>query len=121
MLTKILFTLGVVALVIALVRFRDRPARRPDTPKAMPPRLPWVRPLAVAVVAVMLLASVVAVYLQWRDSHQVMQVQVIDSGTGRRSTYRVYRGELQERRFVTLDGRVVQLAETERLEVKVAP
>jgi len=121
MLTKILFTLAVIGLVIVMVRFRDRPARAtvPRTEKAA--GKPWIKALAASVIILMLVATMVFVYLNWRDSHQIMQVQVIDSRSGRVSEYRVYRGQLQERRFITSDGRQVQLAETERLEVAAAP
>ncbi|HID46110.1 MAG TPA: hypothetical protein EYP34_10185 [Chromatiaceae bacterium] len=121
MLTKILFTLAVAAVVFAMVRFRGRPSRSPAPPPVKKARSPWVKVLAISVVVMMLAGTAVIIYLNWRDSHQIMQVQVIDSGSGRVSTYRVYRGELQERYFVTLDGRRVQLAETERLEVVAAP
>ncbi len=121
MLTKILFTLAVIGLVIAMVRFRDRPARTParHPPKQLGKR--WPKVLAISVVMLMLAGTAVIIYLNWRDSHQILQVQVIDSRSGRVSDYQVYRGQLQERRFVTLDGRQVQLAETERLEVAAPP
>ncbi|WP_456404826.1 hypothetical protein [Thiolapillus sp.] len=121
MLTKILFTLAVIGLVIAVVKFRGRPARAPLPRTEKKAGKPWIKALAVSTIILMLVATVVIVYLHWRDSHQVMQVQVIDSRSGRISEYQVYRGQLQERRFVTLDGRQVQLAETERLEVAAAP
>ncbi len=121
MLTKILFTLAVIGLVFATVRFRGRPARAPAPPPKKPAGKPWIKALAVSVIVLMLVGTAVIIYLNWRDSHQVLQVQVIDSRSGRVSNYQVYRGELQERRFVTLDGRQVRLAETERLEVAAAP
>ena len=121
MLTKILFTLAVIAVVFAMVRFRDRPARRPAPLPVKKTGRPWIKVLAIAVIVLMLAGTAVIIYLNWRDSHQIMQVQVIDSGSGRVSNYKVYRGELQERRFVTVNGRQVQLAETERLEVAAAP
>lgn len=121
MVTKIIFTLAVIALVVVLVRFRQRPAHRPAAKPPTAVRSGWFKGVAIAVVVVMLAGSVVILYLHWRDSHQVLQVKVIDSRSGRVSEYQVYRGRLGERGFETLDGRRVTLAETERLEVAAAP
>lgn len=120
MLTKILFTLAVIGLVVVVVRFRGRPARTPAPRSEKKVGKPWMKALAISVIVLMLVGTAVIIYLNWRDSHQIMQVQVVDASSGRVSEYQVYRGQLQERRFVTLDGRQVQLAETERLEVVVA-
>ncbi|WP_456413501.1 hypothetical protein [Thiolapillus sp.] len=121
MLTKILFTLAVIGLVFAMVRFRGRPARAPAPPPRKKAEKRWLKALAVAVIALMLAGTAVIIYLNWRDSHQILQVQVIDSRSGRVSNYQVVRGQLQERDFITVDGRQVRLAETERLEVAAAP
>lgn len=121
MLTKILFTLLVIALVIATVRFRNRVVEAPAPVVEKPAGKPWIKILAVAVVGLMIVVSSMFLYLHWRDSNQIMQVNVIDSGSGRISHYRVYRGKLQENSFETIDGRFVQLAKTERLEISVQP
>jgi heme/copper-type cytochrome/quinol oxidase subunit 2 len=121
MITKLLFTLAVIALVVFLVKFRQRPvpARAVVAPRR--PNLRLIRTIAIATVVVMFAAILVTVYLGWRDSHQLLQVRVIDSRSGRVSEYEVYRGHLGERSFETVDGRQVRLAETERLEVATAP
>lgn len=119
MLTKLLFTLAVVALVVGLVKVRRRP-----TPVARPARRAfWRMAVMVAgvVVAVMLGGTLVMLWLHWQDRHQVLQVSVIDAATGKATRYRVRRGDLGERVFVTLDGRRVQLADTDRLEVAAEP
>jgi hypothetical protein len=121
MLTKILFTLAVIALVIATVRFRNRTLKTPAPVVEKTRRKPWIRFLAMAVVSLMVVVSAVFLYLHWRDSNQIMQVSVIDSSSGRVSHYRVYRGKLEEKGFQTVDGRYVQLAKTERLEVAAQP
>ncbi len=119
MLTKIIFTLAVVGLVILVARFRGRPARTPAPAVREKPGKAWMKGMALAVIGIMIAGSMLAIWLFWRDAHQVMQVRVIDSRSGRVSEYRAYRGSLEERSFETLDGRRVRLAETERLEVAV--
>ncbi|RTZ80340.1 MAG: hypothetical protein DSZ01_02360 [Gammaproteobacteria bacterium] len=121
MVTKFIFTLAVIALVVFLVKFRQRPvpARAPVVSRKPDTRL--IRLIAVVTLVVMLTGSLVMIYLSWRDSHQRLQVKVIDSRSGRVSEYEVYRGRLGERSFETVDGRQVRLAETERLEVAASP
>lgn len=121
MLSKILFTLAVIALVIVSVRFRNRTLRTPALVAEKPLGKPWIKLLAMAVISLMIVVSAVFLYLHWRDSSQIMQVNVIDSSTGRISHYQVYRGDLEESAFETVDGRYVRLAKTERLEVAVQP
>ena len=117
MLTKIVFTLAVIGLVILVVRFRGRPARSPVQAPQKRSRSPWVKGLALSVIGVMIAGSALTLWLFWRDAHQVMQVRVIDSRSGRVSEYQAYRGSLGEHSFETLDGRQVHLAATERMEV----
>ncbi len=117
MLTKIVFTLAVIGLVILVVRFRGRPARSQVPVPKKKSGAPWIKGMALSVIGVMIAGSVVTLWLFWRDAHQVMQVRVIDSRSGRVSEYQAYRGSLQEHSFETLDGRQVHLAATERMEV----
>jgi len=122
MLTKIIFTAAVIAIVVALMRFRrqrealvsrDEPRliNPPGSKKSMP-----IRWLATAAVSLMLIASGVLLYNHWQDSNVVITVKVVDAGSGKSETYRAYRGDVEDREFVTVDGIRVVLAETERLE-----
>jgi hypothetical protein len=120
MIGKILFTLAVILLVALIWRTRS-PGRVAGRP---PPRLvnsapsrQWpVKGLAVAVVTLMLLASAFLLYDHWRDNSEVIYIRVVDAGTGRAAEYQAQRGDIQDREFVTTDGRRIVLAETERLE-----
>jgi hypothetical protein len=123
MIGKILFTLGVIALVALIWRTRQ-PVRAVDTTPRLinpkrPRRLEMFRYLAFGVVAVLLAASVYLLYDHWRDRHEIVHVRVIDASSGRYSEYRVRRGDIGDRRFVTEDGREIVLAETERLETSI--
>jgi len=122
MLTKILFTAAVVLAVVGLMRFRrqrealvarDEPRLvNPVTRKKSMP-IAW---LATIAVTLMLIASGVLLYNHWKDSNVVITVRVVDAGSGKSETYRAYRGDVDDREFVTVDGIRVVLAETERLE-----
>ncbi len=70
----------------------------------------------MAVVVVLLAASVYLIYDHWRDGSEVIFIRVVDAGSGRAAEYRAQRGDIQDREFITTDGRRIVLAETERLE-----
>jgi hypothetical protein len=120
MLGKVLFTIAVI-LVVALI-WRTRRPQSPDdqAPPLLinPPqsRRSPLRLLALAVVVMMLLASAFLLYEHWRDTSEVIFIRVVDAGSGRATEYRAQRGDIQDREFVTTDGRRIVLAETERLE-----
>jgi hypothetical protein len=120
MIGKILFTLGVI-LVVGLIWRTRRPAypRERPPPRLINPVQPrrWpIKGLALAVGVLMLLASGYLLYDHWRDSNEVIYIRVVDAGSGRAAEYRAHRGDIEEREFVTTDGRRVVLADTERLE-----
>ena len=75
-----------------------------------------MRLLALAVVVLMLLGSAYLLYEHWRDGSEVIFIRVVDAGSGRAVEYRAQRGDIMDREFVTVDGRRIVLAETERLE-----
>lgn len=120
MIGKVLFTLAVI-LVVALIWRTRQPrhvAERPPPRLINPPaaRRSPVRGLAVAVVVLLLLASAYMLYEHWRDTTEVIYIRVVDAGSGRSSEYRAQRGDIDDREFVTIDGRRIVLADTERLE-----
>ena len=121
MLTKVLFTIAVVLAVIFFSRLRRRPGL--DAPTAYQPDATsgvfsygLMRWLASVVVVLMVVGAAFYLYLDWRGASEIVRVRVIDAGTGKSSEYEVYRGEIEDRSFRTVDGRRVILAETERME-----
>lgn len=118
MLTKILFTIAVIAVVILISKAGQRPKQVvAGSPDPSPRGRRWIKVLAIAVISLMLVASAVYIYLEWQLANEVLVVQVIDTRSGRTSEYLVTRGKLEDRAFQTRDGRYVRLAETERMEV----
>jgi len=120
MVTKILFTAAV--FVIVYLAFRTR-LRRPPAPAGgnyLPPRgdrprLPRVA--AWSLVVLMLLATGMFLYAEWREAYQVVTVRVINSHTGVARSYRARLKDVQGRSFATLDGRMVTLADVESMEL----
>lgn len=128
MITKILFTAAVIALVYLVARNRGTTVKG-EALKQIPAtaeinrnddtRIP--RYLAYAFLGLMLAGSGVFIFLQWQDQYRVVTVRVVNTNTGKSVDYRARRGDVQERSFETLDGRRVVLAAVERLELGVAP
>ncbi len=119
MLLKILLTIAVVLGAMFALRKRARsvqqsPAPVTLQPKAIPPRLPHYA--AYGLVSIMLAGAFYFVYLEWVDSHQIVTVRIIDTRSGNTVSYEAHRGDVAERSLLTLDGKMVSLAEVERME-----
>ena len=117
MFTKLLFTAGLIGLVYLGIRTRLRtppPAPAP-APATVPSRLP--RLAAWALIGLMLLISSVILFFEWREGYRIVDLRVINTNTGSSQSYRAHKGDVEDRRFITVDGRVVTLADIERLEM----
>ncbi len=128
MLTKILFTAAVIAVVYLLAKNRSQsgsdapgqPVARVTDQSGEPSsqqsqKLP--RYLAYGLLFIMLAGSGSFVFMEWRDQYRVVMVRVVNTNTGRAVEYEARRGDVEERSFETLDGRRVVLADVERLEL----
>jgi hypothetical protein len=122
MITKILFTIAIIATVIFVSRYRSgrrgRPLRIPSAAGPAPSRSPVpMRLAAYAAIGLIIAATALWLLLEWRSAHEILRVRVINSATGSASEYEAYRSDIGQRSFRTVDGRRVNLAEVERLEV----
>lgn len=122
MLTKILLILGVIVIVVLAARNRDRPI--PESTSTSSVRKPASSPARIT--AWVLIGVIIAITLgysalQWRDSTEVVTVKVVNSNTGKSVSYQVSRDQVGDRRFRTVDGRTIVLAEVERIEVGSPP
>jgi len=72
---------------------------------------------AYGALAIALVGCALFIYLQWQDTWRVVTVRVINAGSGIESTYQAYKGDVEDRSFTTTDGRRVNLAEVERMEL----
>lgn len=57
------------------------------------------------------------VYSHWRSSGQLVEVQVFNVDTGKKTFYEAFKSDIHGRTFVTQDGRSITLADVERLEI----
>ena len=56
-------------------------------------------------------------YFQWQDDHTVLTVNLHRENQSQPVSYRVYKYQLLDRSFITIDGTVVTVAGSERMEV----
>ncbi len=117
MLTKILFTLAVILVVALVFRVKNTPAKPAAAAKATPNK----GGVSAAMVAYTLLALVIAIsalvfVLHWQDQHRVIDIQVTNS-QGEVLKYQAYKKTIEGRRFTTIDGVSVDLADSDRIEI----
>jgi len=124
MLTKLLLTLAVIAIAWLVVTNQTRrealvrrPVMRPAGASSVATNPTVIRLLAYGLLLSMVLGSGFLLYQHWRDEYQVVTVKVINTRTGQAVAYAARRGDVADRQFETLDGRVVHVAEIERIEV----
>ena len=119
MLTKILFTLAVILVVALVFRVKNTPAK-PVKPTAAQTQN-RKGGVSAAMVAYTLLGLVIAIsalvfVLHWQDQHQVIDIQVTNS-QGNALKYQAYKKAIEGRRFTTIDGVSVDLADSDRIEI----
>lgn len=126
MLTKLLLTATVILVAWLVVRNRwrsgddqvPRLAAEPRSDRSEPgPLMPRgaVKLAAYGLVILMLVGSGVYLFQGWQREREIVQLQVVNVYSGEVEHYDARRGDIDQRSFVTLDGRRVQIAEMERL------
>jgi len=117
MLTKVLFTILVIAAVMMYVRHRSA-ARLPDPGARGTPRSEraW-RLLPGLLLLATLGVGALVFWLEWQEEQRIFTARVIDTRSGEVRNYLVYRDGVRGRRFTTIDGRTVTLADVERMEL----
>lgn len=127
MISKLLLTLGVILVAWLVLRNRQKrmaDIRQEPRLQAPPARSPGVNPWkwgGYLLVVIMILGSGLFLYAQWQDRYRVVTVSVINTQTGENVDYQARRMDVDDRRFVTLDGREVSVADTERIELHSMP
>ena len=117
MLTKLLFTALIIAGAVVYIRHRSASGQRGSN-RQTPTASAWYwRVLPGGLLAVLLGVGALVFWLEWQEEHRIFTLRVIDSRTGQVTTYPVYRDAVEGRRFQTVDGRIVTLADVERMEL----
>jgi hypothetical protein len=132
MLGKILLTLAVMIIAFFFVRQRDMKRKSSLARKALAPAKSKEKAVEpedhnlsadLRLGAYMFLVLVIGLgaalyYFQWQDDHSILTVRLHSDGQREAIVYQVYKFELAERSFTTLDGILVTVASSERMEVE---
>lgn len=128
MLTKILVT----ALIILACYFYLRHQRNKQLPgagkadsldtrsgeKSLSLQVQW---LAGGLVLLTVCAAIGFFIYDWMDNRRVLTVKVTSPYSGEVVTYQVYKGDMEERSFETIQGQVIRVGNSERIEVSENP
>lgn len=121
---KLLLTSAVILGAYLVIRARMQRAREAQgVAQPRPPLVPrgTMRIAAYVLLSLMVAGSALLLLRNWDVDRDLVNVKVVNANTGGVVSYRARRGEIGERRFTTLDGREVRLAEVERMVVEPAP
>ncbi len=119
MITKILFTLGVIVTVIWLFSSRqgDNSHLKVIEDPAQKLRKKRLQIGAFVMMGVMVIVATAMIFVETSRAPDVVTVHVVNTQSGEKQTYRALREEIKADSFATPDGRVIFLAGVERLEV----
>ena len=128
MLGKILLTLAVIIAAILYIRRRDlqeaesRSSVRKTKSAVNKPAVKDSLSADLRLGAYMFLVLMIGLgaalyYFRWQDDHSILTVTLHSDNQTQSSNYQVYKYQLQDRSFTTVDGILVTVASTERMEV----
>ncbi len=134
MLGKILLTLSVIAIAYVYVRQRQlaesdehsgnktskQIKEKKDSANAKGAKSALANDFRIAAylfLGLMTLTGGSLYYFQWQDDHTVLTVNLHREKQRQPVSYQVYKYQLLDRSFTTIDGTVVTVAGSERMEV----
>ncbi|MCH7816276.1 MAG: hypothetical protein IIC60_06875 [Proteobacteria bacterium] len=129
MLGKILLTAAVIVIAFFFIRQRNLAAAAATETKQVQPSEAVQNPashdnlaadlrLAAYMFLVLMLGLGGAMYyFRWQDDHTILTVTLHRDDQVTPTSYQVYKYQLQDRSFITVDGTSVAIASSERMEV----
>ena len=119
MLTKILFTLAVVLVIILIysAKFRSRVANTAQLKFASEQKGKSSHWAIYLVAAILALCSAGFFYYKWQADHAIVTIRIVSNSNEKIDTYKAYQKDIKGRTFTTLDGRLVTLGDSDRIEL----
>lgn len=128
MLSKFLITLIVIVIAFFVVRQRHLSNEMANKPTlVITPKLKKKNPKdelasdmragAYIFLVLMISLGVTLYYFDWQDDHTILTVNLHRDNQSQPISYEVYKYQLQERSFTTIDGRSITVASDERMEI----
>ena len=123
MIGRILLTLAVIAIAYLFIRQRRLSEERENKPvttargKAQDELSQDLRMAAYMFLVLMVGIGGAVYYFRWQDEHTILTINLHRENQAQPVSYQVYKYQLQERSFTTIDGTQVTVAGSERMEV----
>ena len=130
MLGKIILTLLVMVIAFMVLRQRsqlpqsDQTKRNNSTTKTQnklsekSESSSDFRAAAYLFLILMTGAAIIIYYQRWQDDHTILTVSLFRNDQTAANTYQVYKYQLDSRTFTTIEGIVITVADSERMEVQ---
>ncbi|MDH3355640.1 MAG: hypothetical protein OEL79_10550 [Chromatiales bacterium] len=120
MITKILFTALIILAALVFMRHKSSQIRRQELQREAQQKGKnrTAMFVAIAFVSLTLATSAGLYYSHWQEAHRIFTVQIINTLNGNQQLFHVYQGDINGRRFRTIDGRQINLSDSERMEVQ---
>lgn len=119
MLTKLLFTVLVIFVIVLIYSagFRNTVKNRTLSLQASNDRQKKSHWAIYLVAAILALGSVGFFFYKWNVDHTVVTIRIVAGNEDLVDTYKAYRKDIKGRTFTTLDGRIVTLGDSDRIEL----
>ncbi|BBB26496.1 hypothetical protein [Amphritea japonica] len=122
MVTKIVLTLLVIlAAYIYLKRRRVMTQSRVKPVEVSQASDGPFRLIAIFLLLMSLAGTSGYVIYHWIDGRQLLQVTLVSPGTEKPQLYKVYKSELNERSFTTVQGQIIRISSQDRLQIEALP
>ena len=122
MIGKVFFTMLVIVVVGMLFRSKGRTQNATQTSNQATTNAQGeagsLAPKTVAymLVGLLIIVSGLVYYYSWSDANRLINLQVI-SANGTMSHYQAYHKDIDGREFTSVDGILIKLADSDRLEI----
>jgi len=117
MIIKILFTITVILSGFAFIKFRQRRQLLITEPAEPSPLTQAFKIVALVIAILMSIAVAFMLWDQWRDRTISVLIEVVNVNNQQTTEYRAFKKDINQRSFITLDGRQIILAPIERMEI----
>ena len=130
MLGKIILTLLVMVIAFMVLRQRSQLPQNDQTKRNNSPTKAQnksseksesssdLRVAAYLFLILMIGAAIIIYYQRWQDDHTILTVSLFRNDQTAANTYQVYKYQLDSRTFTTIEGIVITVADSERMEVQ---
>ena len=120
MISKILITLAVIMLCMWVIS--NRGGKQSQLREIANPQIEKRRRLmlisAIGFMVLMLIATASIIYFDIESESAVVTVHVVNTQSGKKTSYRTNRDKIQKDSFTTPEGRVIYIADVERIEIE---